>query len=503
MLVFRLPQLEMAEGLPIKSVWGRKSESASNDEDHRPIVSFAEIMSEELAEHIQQEYLDEDAREQAEIERLLRETGIDYVETSTTEPDTSRDYELALELSNDPDCSTDEVLARQLQREFDREEELQAKFESSKTYEKPDFPPCGFKKNENGTVITKHDRELAAAQNCEKAMHFPVNVNTGDVVGEKINNKVFNNLKTHLKTQGSRQMRLKDKDEKASSENSMDSQTRLILFKWINSAEIDKVDEVIATGKESAVLHASKGQGTLEEKHFAVKVYKMSLDAFKNRAEYVKDDFRFRNPRRVMKIWAEKEYLNLQRLNRAQLPCPRPIMLKKHVLLMSMIGNIEAAPRLKNVIWTDQETKKLAFEQVRDIMIRMFNQCKLVHGDLSEFNLLYHEGEVFVIDVAQAVDASHPRSLVFLVRDIENVLSFFHRINTEEEDLPTGATLFNEITGIQMKEEENLFVQVEAFETENRNVNLRRDKHRPADSELRMYESEKNGRPDSPANPYN
>ena len=162
-------------------------------------------------------------------------------------------------------------------------------------------------------MITKHDKELAAAQNCEKAMHFPVSVNTGDVVGEKINNKVFNNLKTHLKAQISRQIRLKDKDEKAASENSVDTQTRLILFKWINAQDIDQVDEVIATGKESAVLHASKGQGTPEAEHFAVKVYKMSLDAFKNRSEYVKDDFRFKNPRRVMKVWAEKEYLNLQR----------------------------------------------------------------------------------------------------------------------------------------------------------------------------------------------
>jgi hypothetical protein len=39
------------------------------------------------------------------------------------------------------------------------------------------------------------------------------------------------------------------------------------------------------------------------------------LAGFKNRAEYVKNDFRFKNPRRVMKIWAEKEFLNLQRFN--------------------------------------------------------------------------------------------------------------------------------------------------------------------------------------------
>uniref|UniRef100_A0AC34Q5C1 Serine/threonine-protein kinase RIO3 n=1 Tax=Panagrolaimus sp. JU765 TaxID=591449 RepID=A0AC34Q5C1_9BILA len=545
MICFSLSQLEMAEGLPIKSVWGQKPRTASEDDD-RPIVSFAEIMSEELAEEMQQFELDEEAKEQAEIERVLKEAGIDFGSSTSKDPDTSRDLELALELSADPDCSADEVLARQLQREFDREQELQHMLETSKQktgvakavigadpyhyleedneeedsgeedddfrematnmlydYCKPEFPPCGFKKSENGSVITKHDRNIAAAQNCEKTLNFPLDVNTGDVVGEKINNKVFNHLKTHLKAQSNRQVRLKDKDEKASSENSVDGQTRLILFKWINTQDIDRVDEVIATGKESAVLHASKGEGTPTPEHFAVKVYKMSLDAFKNRSEYVKDDFRFKNPRRVMKVWAEKEFLNLRRLYRAKLPCPKPLMLKKHVLLMSMIGDNEAAPRLKNVIWCDQETKKLAFDQVRDIMLKMFKVCKLVHGDLSEFNLLYHNGEVFVIDVAQAVDSSHPRSLVFLVRDIENVLSFFHRIDTEEVNLPTATALFNDITGISMNEHENLMVQVEAFETENRNMLLKADKHRPADLELRNYLAEKKGRPDSPAEPFN
>lgn len=53
MICFRFFQLEMAEGLPIRSVWGRKQQMDSED-DNRPIVSFAEIMSEELAEEMQQ-----------------------------------------------------------------------------------------------------------------------------------------------------------------------------------------------------------------------------------------------------------------------------------------------------------------------------------------------------------------------------------------------------------------------------------------------------------------
>lgn len=45
----------------------------------------------------------------------------------------------------------------------------------------------------------------------------------------------------------------------------------------------------------------------------AIKVYKTTLNEFKNRGDYVQDDYRFKNPRKIMKIWAEKEMLNLNR----------------------------------------------------------------------------------------------------------------------------------------------------------------------------------------------
>lgn len=45
----------------------------------------------------------------------------------------------------------------------------------------------------------------------------------------------------------------------------------------------------------------------------ALKIFKTTLQEFKNRVEYVKDDYRFRNPRKILKIWAEKELFNLER----------------------------------------------------------------------------------------------------------------------------------------------------------------------------------------------
>jgi RIO kinase 1 len=50
-----------------------------------------------------------------------------------------------------------------------------------------------------------------------------------------------------------------------------------------------------------------------------------------------------------------------------------------------------------------------------------------VHADLSEYNMLYFLGELFVIDVSQAVEHDHPHALDFLRRDVDNVSEFFSR----------------------------------------------------------------------------
>ena len=58
----------------------------------------------------------------------------------------------------------------------------------------------------------------------------------------------------------------------------------------------------------------------------------------------------------------------------------------------------------------------------KQIMVDMYNKCNLVHSDLSQYNLLWFEGVVYVIDVAQAVFSSHPKALEYLMRDCINVI---------------------------------------------------------------------------------
>lgn len=60
-------------------------------------------------------------------------------------------------------------------------------------------------------------------------------------------------------------------------------------------------------------------------------------------------------------------------------------------------------------------------------MRRMYHRCKLVHADLSEYNILHHDAHLYIIDVSQSVEHDHPHAFDFLRNDIKNVEEFFGR----------------------------------------------------------------------------
>ena len=59
---------------------------------------------------------------------------------------------------------------------------------------------------------------------------------------------------------------------------------------------------------------------------------------------------------------------------------------------------------------------------------KLFHQCKLVHADLSEYNILYHNSHLYIIDVSQSVEHDHPSAFDFLRSDIKNVEDFFSKM---------------------------------------------------------------------------
>jgi len=227
----------------------------------------------------------------------------------------------------------------------------------------------------------------------------------------------------------------KDKSDRATSEQVLDPRTRMILLQMINRGHISTINGVISTGKEANVYHGLTEEG----RHIAIKVYKTAILVFKDRDRYVTGEHRFRhgyskgNHRSMVKLWAEKELRNLKRLQMACLPCPVPLHLRLHVLVMEFLGDKKGwpAPRLRDArIEGEGEWDRCYLEMV-SIMWRMYQVAKLVHADLSEYNVLYHNGHLWVIDVSQSVELNHPRTFEFLRMDIKNVTDFFRRNGVE------------------------------------------------------------------------
>ena len=86
-----------------------------------------------------------------------------------------------------------------------------------------------------------------------------------------------------------------------------------------------------------------------------------------------------------------------------------------------------ASPRLKDASLPTESITPLYIELVMAVR-RMFHVCKLVHADLSEYNILYHEEHLWIIDVSQSVEHDHPAAFDFLRNDIKNMEDFFGRL---------------------------------------------------------------------------
>nr|KAF6444970.1 RIO kinase 1 [Molossus molossus] len=242
-----------------------------------------------------------------------------------------------------------------------------------------------------------------------------------------VTDSVINKVTEKSRQKEADMYRIKDKADRATVEQVLDPRTRMILFKMLTRGIISEINGCISTGKEANVYHASTTNG----ENRAIKIYKTSILVFKDRDKYVSGEFRFRhgyckgNPRKMVKTWAEKEMRNLIRLNTAGIPCPEPILLRSHVLVMGFIGKDDMpAPLLKNIQLSEFKAREL-YLQVIQYMRIMYQDARLVHADLSEFNMLYSGGGVYIIDVSQSVEHDHPHALEFLRKDCANVNDFF------------------------------------------------------------------------------
>jgi len=219
--------------------------------------------------------------------------------------------------------------------------------------------------------------------------------------------------------------RRKDTNDRKSYDEVFDQQNLMIIYKLFTEGVFDQLDFPISTGKEGNIYRATTKDGTL----VAVKIYRTSTSTFGDMAKYIYGDPRFEGlsgrKRKLIYMWANKEYLNLKLLDKVGVRVPKPIANRQNVVVMEYIGDaVEPAREMRNVRLEDPEA---VARKILGYMKRAYKKAKLVHSDISEFNVLMLGQEPVIIDVGQAVMVDHPRAQEWLERDVGNVARFFKK----------------------------------------------------------------------------
>jgi RIO kinase 1 len=185
----------------------------------------------------------------------------------------------------------------------------------------------------------------------------------------------------------------------------------------------------LAAGKESRVYLALAPDNSFR----AVKIYLTVSAEFKKRIQYIAGDPRFsdikQGSRALIKEWARKEFKNLQTAHASNVQVPLPIAVRKNVLVMEFVGDSEGNPAPTLV--KSEEMTSVDYQQVIQQMTILYQKAKLVHADLSEYNIFKTNRGIMLFDFGSAVDIQHPNSKQFLVRDVTNVNKFFEKRGIE------------------------------------------------------------------------
>jgi RIO kinase 1 len=220
-------------------------------------------------------------------------------------------------------------------------------------------------------------------------------------------------------------IRNKDSNDRKTFGEVFDRENLMRVYKLFSDGVIDRLEYPVSTGKEGNVFCARSGDGEL----LAVKIFRTSTATYKDMAKYVEGDPRFKglmtNRRKLINAWALKEYRNLERMHEHKVRVPKPVTYNKNMVVMEFIGSEEGpAPMMRNVALEDPEEVS---RTLMDYVKVLYTKALLVHGDLSEYNVLMKGDEPVVIDVGQSVLLKHPLAEEMLDRDVANVARYFRK----------------------------------------------------------------------------
>jgi len=215
----------------------------------------------------------------------------------------------------------------------------------------------------------------------------------------------------------------KSREEWKIYKNVFDQFTKRLLFNLSNQGYFRELHSPIALGKEANIFYAEREDGS----PVAVKIYRLENCNFNKMFSYISADPRFlgieNQKRKIVFSLVQREYRNLL-LAREKIKVPTPIAFKDNIIIMEFIGDNEPAQKLKDL--KPKNPKKFLNKIVANI--KSLIDAGLVHGDLSDFNILNYNEEPVFIDFSQATTIKAQIAKELLLRDIKNMKSYFSRL---------------------------------------------------------------------------
>ena len=202
----------------------------------------------------------------------------------------------------------------------------------------------------------------------------------------------------------------------------------LALHALVSQDIIVTVGSPIGRGKESDVFFAQLPDKT----EVAVKIHRIGQTSFRQVRKlrnYIKKRKHI-SWLYVSRLSAEREYAALQKLEQFNIDTPKVYGQNRHMVIMEFILGMELsqAPQLQHPLDV--------LNEILNKVAIMFQDAKIIHGDLCEFNILIDEEEVVrIIDFPQWEPSDHPNAVSYLTRDVENIAIFFaDHVHSNDQD---------------------------------------------------------------------
>jgi RIO kinase 1 len=209
----------------------------------------------------------------------------------------------------------------------------------------------------------------------------------------------------------------------------------------VHDGLVDEVIRPLMSGKEAAVYVVRCGAELR-----CAKVYKEAERRGFRQSVLYQEGRKTRNSRRARAMekgtrygreeqeaaWQNAEVTALYRLAEAGVRVPKPYLFVEGVLLMELVADADGqpAPRLNDLELTAEEARAWHAVLIRQIVLMLCDG--LVHGDLSEYNVLLGADGPVIIDLPQAVDAAgNNNARMMLERDVGNMAAYFGRFAPE------------------------------------------------------------------------